>query len=43
MRACRTQYSKWIAEGKVKGLPEYLKRVLTLQGRKCDSIFVKED
>lgn len=35
---------KWIAEGEVNGItPKYLKRVLTLQGRKCVSIFVKVD
>jgi len=35
---------KWIAEGEVNGVkPKYLKRVLTLQGRKCVSIFVRVD
>ena len=35
---------KWIAEGEVNGVKlKYLKRVLTLQGRKCVSIFVKVD
>jgi len=35
---------KWIAEGEVKEVAlKYLKRELTLQSRKCVSIFVKVD